>query len=323
MNKYDKLIEFMLSHDNINYSDFYISRIPEDIDFRNKHLRLLDSIENAKKQGGNIHVSDQDHEFEHIIVNKDFGQIPNKIRFYLCPTRKNLLPLVVEIINRSFKEGQRTYVKYCQNAERLDQLIVYLEDSVDMKLKLDMLKEIKTDRPELFQEMSQAANWVDETSIPNVYLQANPQINRRIGLETSYGNQCAYALDDTKKILEYLYGVTEKTSLISSKSDSLFASRFKNVYEEMLRRYGIFLHKDHNGNLFNTKVEGGENNTPLSRFEYDKITGVLTEIRNEHIGSQTENKEKRWHFGQSTEEKTAFMQSLITKTFPDFDDGSR
>ena len=320
MGKYDKLIEFMLSHDIINYSEIYAAKLPEDTDFQSKHLRLLDSIQKAKEQGGNIHVSDQDHEFEHIIVNKNFNQIPNKARLYLSPTRKNLLPLVIEIINRSFNEGQRTYIKYSETPERLDQLIFYLEDGEDITKKLEMLKKIKEEKPELFQEMSQAPIWFNETAVPNVYLQANPVLDDRFGRKTSYGHQCEYALEDTKKILEYLYGINETTLLKSCSSDSLFNSRFIAIFEEMLKRYGIFLHKDPNGNFFNTKVEGGTCNTPLSEFEYDKITGVLTEIRNHHYYLTKENKEKRYSYGQK--DKDAFMKSLITK-IPDFDDGSR
>lgn len=42
--KYDEIINLMLNNSNINYSDFYIATLDEDVNFKSKDKKLIQSI---------------------------------------------------------------------------------------------------------------------------------------------------------------------------------------------------------------------------------------------------------------------------------------
>lgn len=315
MGKYDNLIEFMLNHHGpISYNDLYLSNEMVDayrrdqkknLDFNNKQIRLLTSIDNAIKSGDKIEVVDQEEEFIHIFVNGNNNNL-NKYRLYLSPARENLLPLVVEIINRSLANGQQTYFKYAQKPYRLDQLLFYLKDNDDIRAKLHLLAGIKKERPELFQSMFQAPCWICGTSLPDVFIAPNASLTDRLGRKSSYGHLFAYALNDTKQILEYFYGVRTNDSLKRFKTDSSFSHRFETIFEEMLVRYGIFLQLDRKGNYNITMAQGNKWGEPVSEFYYNKNNGILTERR--HMDDQSY---QEWPFGQDPKSKAAFKQYIF------------
>ena len=168
-----------------------------------------------------------------------------------------------------------------------------------------LLNEIKKDMPILFKNMNQAPNWIIETSIPNVFFSANALLDDRLGRKTSYGYLFQYALEDTKSILEYMYKVDEKQPLKSFKSDILFKGRFKKVFEEMQRRYGILFERDSEGHLGIKMTKDASSTMPLSKFSYDKKEQVLTETRND---GQIEK--KSWTFRQTNVERDAFIDYL-------------
>ena len=58
--KYDEIINLMLNNSNINYSDFYIATLDEDVNFKSKDKKLIQSIKEAKAKGANIHIQNQD-----------------------------------------------------------------------------------------------------------------------------------------------------------------------------------------------------------------------------------------------------------------------
>lgn len=313
MGIYDKVIAFMLENESIDYNklyvlndmvkDYFAGKI-DNSGFLESEKKLLASIDKVNNAGGMISTVNQDDDFEHIFVNKN-SESPIKARLYLSPSRSNLLPLVVEIINRSLKEKQRTHIKYSRYPFRLDQLIFYLSGSNDINEKIKLLSAIENDNPNLFQDMSQAPNWIYKTGVTGVYLAPEAVLKDNLCRKTSYGGLFTNALKETKYILEYLYGVKENDKLSRFQKDILFTHRFKVVFEELLIRYGIFLARDKNGNLVNVVSKGNIFEGPISSFEYDKENGILTESR--VIDGNTI---KEWKFGQSIREKTAFMDYI-------------
>lgn len=309
--KYDEIINLMLNNSNINYSDFYIATLDEDVNFKSKDKKLIQSIKEAKAKGANIHIQNQDgneNSFFHIAVNRRFSEDGIKARLYLSPKHHNLHELAVQFINNSLKAGSDIYFKYARESDRLDRVVVYLKDQEDIYQKINLLSNIKNEYPSLFKDMQKSKVWFNETQIPYVFLEPEPLLENSLGSKSSYGKMFEGALASTKKIMEYIYGIKTNENLSSKKFDPDFYSNFNQIFTEMLKRYGIYMQKNNATNRYEVIAKPVNPNDlrVLFKFEYDKSSQTITEIRG---GSLYGEKEERYSFSQQN--KGTFLKTVI------------
>ena len=317
MKKYDDLIDFMKTK-KITYGNMYSKKIDVDYEFHSKQQRLLDSISKAQEQGANIRAIDQNSEFLHIKVNYDEHCV-RKLRLYLSPKKSNLNELAVELINRTIKKHNDIYFKYCNAIDRVDQMVIYLRDSEDLKEKIELLREILREKGHLLEGMEKSVIWDRETEIPNVYLEMNPLFrpnpifNPLCGKNTSYGKMMENVLSSTKAIMEYLYGIKDGEDLKDKRNDRFFYERFEKVFTELQKRHGIYL--ECNNGQYSSHLHRHpndlNNNMMWCSYRYDKKRGVLIET------TGTDRVEKKEHeYNESS--RRYFLDSFAkedSKTF--------
>ena len=309
--KYDEIIDLILNSDSVNYSSFYRANLEKDVNFSDKDSRLMKSIKDAKAKGAIIHQRDQDGDassFCHIAVNRRFSEDGIKARLYLSPKQANIHNLAIELVNNSLATGSDIYFKYARTNERLDQMIIYLKNQEDIDKKIALLKKIRQEKPELFEDMQKSKIWFNETEIPNVFLEPEPQLRDSIGRQSSYGSMFEKALASTKTILEYGYGIKDNESLASKRLDSHFYNNFELIFTEMLKRCGIYLQKNNRSGRYEIVAKPIDPNDlrTLFRFEYDKKTQTITEIRG---GTLFQDKNQRYSYSQ--QRKKEFLDTIL------------
>ena len=319
--KYDELIDYMLKTESIYYSDFVFANLEKDPNFDSDDDKLMESIRVARAKGANIQQKNQDEskaDFCHIAVNQKFpGENDIKARLYLSPQRANVHKLVIELVNRSLAEGKTIYLKYARSDDRIDQMVFYLSDKKDIDEKLELLKKIRLEHPELFRGMNKSKAWVNETDLPNVFLAPEPKCHDRLGRRSSYGEMMRIAIESTKTILEYGYGIKENEDLASKRNDPNFYENFQEIFTEMLKRCGICMQKDKRTGQYENLFRPMDLNDLriLFVFNYDKKTQTLTETRGGFgLG------EKKQDYTFSPKDKDAFFKYFIPEEEKKFDD---
>lgn len=309
--KYDEIIDLMLSSNSVNYSSFYIASLEKDVNFNDKDSKLMKSIKDAKTKGAVIHQQDQGGDkssFCHIAVNRRFSEDGIKARLYMSPKQSNIHKLVIELINSSLAAGSDIYFKYARTCDRLDQMVVYLKNQEDIDKKLALLKKIKQEQPDLFEGMQKSKIWFNETEIPNIFLEPEPLLRDSIGRQSSYGSMFEKALESTKTILEYGYGIKEDESLASKRLDINFYNNFELIFTEMLKRCGICLQKNNKSDRYEIVAKPIDPNDLriLFRFKYDRKLQTITETRG---GSLYEDKNQSYSYSQ--QRKKDFFDTIL------------
>ena len=309
--KYDEIIDLMLSSKSVNYSSFYSANLEEDVNFSDKDSRLMKSIKDAKAKGANIHQQDQGGDpssFCHIAVNRGFLEDGVKARIYMSPKRSNIHRIAIELVNNSLATGSDIYFKYARTNNRLDQMIVYLKNQEDIDKKIGLLKKIKQEQPDLFEDMKKSKIWFNETEIPNIFLEPQPLLRSSIGKEASYGGMFEKALESTKTILEYGYGIKENESLASKRLDPHFYSNFELIFTEMLKRCGIYLQKNDKIGRYEVVARPISPNDLriLFGFAYDRKSQTITETRG---GGLYQDKNQSYSYSQ--QRKNDFFNTIL------------
>lgn len=309
--KYDEIIDLMLNSDSVNYSSFYRANLEKDVNFSDKDSRLMKSIKNAKAKGAIIHQQDQGGDsssFCHIAVNRKFSEDGIKARLYMSPKQSNIHKLAIELVNNSLATGSDIYFKYARTSDRLDQMIVYLKNQEDIDKKIALLKKIRQEKPELFEDMQKSKIWFNETEIPNVFLEPEPLLRDSNGRQSSYGGMFEKALASTKTILEYGYGIKENESLASKRLDSNFYNNFELIFTEMLKRCGIYLQKNNKSGRYEIVAKPVDPNDlrTLFKFEYDKKSQTITETRG---GTLYQDKNQSYSYSQ--QRKKEFFDTIL------------
>lgn len=274
---YRKIIDMMLG--DFSYNSFYATEKEPDPNFDLKELRMGESINKAIQQGARIKQQDQSGDkrsFSHIAVNRRFIEDGIRARIYLSPKQCNIHNLAIELINHSLHEGTDIYFKYARKNKRLDQMIIYLKNGQDVEQKLELLKRIRNENPQLFEDMDKSEIWFNQTEIPNVFLEPEPLFLNIRGEQTSYGACFDKALRDTKTILLYRYGVGDDRELKKYAQVPDFTNNFQEVFIEMLKRCGIYMKKNDKTNRY--EIQGrSEGNSISYDFNYNKTTKELVE----------------------------------------------
>lgn len=309
--KYDEIIDLMLNSKSVNYSSFYSANLEEDVNFTDKDSRLMKSIKDAKAKGAIIHQQDQGGEassFCHIAVNRGFSEDGIKARLYMSPKQANIHKLVIELINNSLATGSDIYFKYARTSERLDQMIVYLKNQEDIDKKIALLKKIKQEHPELFKDMQKSKIWFNETELPDIFLEPQPLLRKSNGGEASYGGMFEKALDSTKTILEYGYGIKENESLSSRRLDPHFYNNFELIFTEMLKRCGIYLQRNDKIGRYEVVARPIDPNDLriLFGFAYDRKSQTITETRG---GGLYQDKNQSYSYSQ--QRKKDFFDTIL------------
>ena len=218
--------------------------------------------------------------FFHVAINRNFGN--NKFRIYLSPSDENLYPLINEILKRSYKTDREIYLKYNRD-NRLDKIIVYLQDINDLLDKLQLIEEIKKDYPQYFVNMKKSSFWISPSKIDGVYISPEAHIQRIDGgAFPSFGILVNVLINQMK---EYLYFCLnelddEKTVPLKKYSKSYLMTLFKPICQRMIAMYGAFIYQEGNDiNMFYSDEFQGLAMPVNERVKFNRDTKKLEVLK--------------------------------------------
>jgi len=102
-------------------------------------------------------------------------------RLYLSPKMENIAELSSEMVSRHNAKNLPCYFKFCINGNDNDRIVLYSEVANADK-HLQVLDEIRKEKPYLFEGMNKNPLWADIDNVADVYFGMEPY-----GSKTSYG----------------------------------------------------------------------------------------------------------------------------------------
>ena len=116
-------------------------------------LTVQGSADRFKNNRDAMYCYDLNTACHHDNIERFYGKIT--ARLYMCPRTDNMIELIDEFKYRCEDKNIRYHFKYTSDPRRNDRFIIYTNyDKINDHL--DVLKEIKKERPELFKDMNDA-----------------------------------------------------------------------------------------------------------------------------------------------------------------------
>lgn len=269
---YNSLLDIVI--ENQGYEDV-LSMPGEELllaDEKRKEMddKLSDKLVRLENSGENITTLEQDKHgsFKHIAINRTMSGGGNTIRLYLCPEQDNLLPIVVEIVRRSVEQHKETYFKYCRLSTK-DKIVFYVTDPDDLKDKLRLLESIKSDEPQLFDNMGRCDYWLSPSPIQGVYMAPENAVRSYNNRDfPSYGLLMDTVLNEIKTLLYCELGEREDPlkKPLRKYDRSYLMQLFIPLCHRTFGKYGVIMYFE-NGvlKLFKNQFFPGVNK-PINEF---------------------------------------------------------
>lgn len=231
----------------------------------NNEKNLLDYLKQLEFSNELISTEEQGNYYTWVKI--DEKQIKStSYRFYLASKPEYMHEIVYELTNIFLKTGVPVEFKFQKEAKKAnsDRIIIY-SDYKNKDLIEKCIKNIYDNKPYLFLDSERPLPWIYESIIPNVYLAPETP-------GTSFGLKFAKTLKETKDIICYLYGITDKKSQLSIKFES------QEQYEKVMN----FIDSIVTSLLFRNQLILSKDNRVMSIKDcnvttyYDYETGFLT-----------------------------------------------
>lgn len=232
--KYQQLYEMVINNKVRRYDDLVLNAQPNsknDVDqFRKENIEFLNELNKRDNIETWLQDENPDSDFRYIRLNGERYQkgMNIKYRMYLCPQIKNLHSIIKMIIARNQMIKNNIFLKYSTNVNRTDRLVMYLQDEREVEIQEEILKQMRIDRPERFENMQSALSWIHENKTnPNVYIEKEPRV-----IGDSYSGQFMPALNIAKRVTDW-YTKNKKDNIMSE------YEVFKLVLDNQLNQRGI------------------------------------------------------------------------------------
>ena len=228
INKDEQNYEFykiLNSNDVLTYDDVVYNAKPSSSEYIKQFKRKNDEFVNALNKH-NIRTKLQDERseksFRHIYIGEDNQ---TKYRIYLCPQLNNLHSIIKMLIGRNSKINNAIHLKYSTDERRTDRLVIYLQDQKGVEIQEEILKQMRIERPELFENMQRALTWMNESQTnKDVYIEKEPKLP-----DTSYSKEYIKAVKNAYQIAKWCSKNTHEPAY----------QIYKMVLENQLNQLGI------------------------------------------------------------------------------------
>ena len=213
--RYYEIYKMVMNNDFLTYKDVVLNakpNSPKDVEqFERKNDEFVDELNKY-----NIPTWLQENDsgkksnFRHIKLG---NANEYKYRIYLCPQLKNLHSIIKMLLSRN--RYNNIHLKYSTDMRRTDRLIMYLQEQKDVEKQEEILKQMRIEKPELFENMERALSWIHESpKNKDIYIEKEPKLSG-----TSYSKQFVKAVTNaitiaqwgTKNIHEATYQIFKKT----------------------------------------------------------------------------------------------------------------
>lgn len=254
---------FDLNDESILYESIYQSKYKDpNID---AYKTELDETINRLKMNANkkIETDNQGSSYEWVYLKRN--EIPmTSYRFYFGVNPEFMHIVSKELTIKLYNLDIPVSFKYQKEAikNNCDRIILYV-DSKNKDAVEKAIEEIYNEKPELFKGSERALSWIYNSNVPGVYF-APECFNR----SKSYGEEVARSIADSKKIFNYMFGVTDSNPFVSRNPQKELEALKEIVLSVMLRN-GVLLSKD--GRRISSKELG------IKTF-YEMDTGVLKNL---------------------------------------------
>ena len=203
-------------------------------------------------QDGNVNSR-----FTHIRASmlNNFLEEDLECRFYISPKMENLGELVKEIINRHLNKGLPCYLKINTDSTKNDRIVFYssLQNAND---HLEIFKEIKQERKELFAESNKNPMWGKIREVEDIYFGMEPYVR----YQSSYGVNRINLLESTLINYQHLYGEIDPENISDEQAK---------IYYDMLRKYSLLHNVDPNNFALNKNKEFSDEDKPFIELDYE------------------------------------------------------